>query len=494
VTPAAGARNRVGVRNGSGALGGDDSEVQVVTWWESGSEKEGLQALQKVFEEKFPDTEFVNAAIAGGGSQAKQKLAADLAAGNPPDTFQAHAGAEMTDYIEAGQVEDLTSLYDERGLNEAFPQDLLDRLTMDGKICSIPSTIHRANVVWANPTVLKDSGVDPDAVPADIDAWITDMEEIQAAGYTPITVGSAWTQTELLEMVLIADLGADGYSGLFDGTTDWASADVTAALEHFATIMSYTDSSLYAEDWEPAMQPVVDGKAAYNVMGDWVYLGLTSQGKTLGTDIIEFPVPGTDGVYDFLADSFTLPVGAAHPGGARNWLETISSKEGKIAFNSVKGSIPARSDLSEDELADFSDYQRDQRRGDEVRPGRHRCGRPAAGAGRRRGEHRASHPSSPSPQRSTMPIESSGHVSASSGAACARRRAPASRDRVRSTRLAGSAGRPCGRDALGGDGPARPVPAPAEVRPRPRGAVRSPGCSSSPCSSTGSSSPAPTPR
>lgn len=355
-----GAESDGGTSTGAAAWEGDDSEVQVMTWWESGSEKEGLQALQKVFEEKFPDTEFVNAAIAGGGgSQAKQKLAADLAAGNPPDTFQAHAGAEMTDYIEAGQVEDLTGLYDELGLDKAFPQDLLDRLTMDGKIYSVPSNIHRANVVWANPTVLKDSGIDPDTVPADIDAWIADMEKIKAAGYTPITVGSAWTQTELLETILIADLGADGYNGLFDGTTDWASADVTAALEHFATIMSYTDSSLYAEDWEPAMQPVVDGKAAYNVMGDWVYLGLTSQGKTLGTDIIEFPVPGNDGVYDFLADSFTLPVGAAHPGGARDWLETISSKEGQIAFNSVKGSIPARSDLSEDELAGFSDYQRE---------------------------------------------------------------------------------------------------------------------------------------
>lgn len=67
---------------------GDASQVDVVTWWEAGSEKEGLQALQKVFEQQHPDTKFVNAAIAGGGgSQAKQKLAADLAAGNPPDTF-----------------------------------------------------------------------------------------------------------------------------------------------------------------------------------------------------------------------------------------------------------------------------------------------------------------------------------------------------------------------------------------------------------------------
>lgn len=77
-----------------GATGGDDkaaggSEVDVVTWWSAGSEKEGLAALQKVFEEQNPDIKFVNAAVSGGaGSQAKQKLAADLAAKNPPDTYQ----------------------------------------------------------------------------------------------------------------------------------------------------------------------------------------------------------------------------------------------------------------------------------------------------------------------------------------------------------------------------------------------------------------------
>lgn len=337
---------------------GDASQVDVVTWWEAGSEKEGLQALQKVFEQQHPDTKFVNAAIAGGGgSQAKQKLAADLAAGNPPDTFQAHAGAELTDYIEAGQIEDISGLYDELGLRDAFPSSLIDRLTVDGKIYSIPSNIHRANLVWANPTVLKAAGLDPAKPATSIADWIKDMETIKAAGYTPITVGMAWTQTQLLENVLISELGADAYSGLFDGKTAWDSAEVTKAVEDFAKIMSFTDSSLFSEDWEPAMQPVVDGKAAYNVMGDWAYLGLTSQGKTLGTDVIVFPTPGTEAIYDFLADSFTLPVGASHPGGAKAWLETISSKEGQIAFNSVKGSIPARSDLGADELAKFSEYQ-----------------------------------------------------------------------------------------------------------------------------------------
>lgn len=334
------------------------TEVNVMTWWEAGSEKLGLDALVGVLNTQFPNIEFKNAAVAGGGgSQAKQKLAADLAAHNAPDTFQAHAGAELNDYIEAGQIADVSNLYDEFGLREAFPATLLDRLTVDGKIYSIPSNVHRANVVWANPAVLTAAGLDPAKAPADLDAWIADMEKIKAAGKTPITVGMAWTQLHLLETILIADLGVEAYNGLWDGTTDWASADVTKALGHFEKIMSLSDASLHNEDWQPALQPVIDGTAAYNVMGDWALSAYDEAGKKAGTDYIYFPVPGTDGVFDFLADSFTLPVDAKNVAGAKAWMKTISSPEGQVAFNTVKGSIPARSDLSADQIAMFSEYQ-----------------------------------------------------------------------------------------------------------------------------------------
>lgn len=297
---------------------------------------------------------FVNAALAGGaGSQAKQKLQADLQAGNPPDTFQAHAGAELTDYIDAAQIEDVSNLYDEFKLRDAFPKSLVDRLTVDGKIYSVPSNIHRANVVWANPAVLKEAGINPATPPASIDAWIADMEKVKAKGKTPITVGMDWTQTQLLETILIADLGPDAYNGLWDGKTDWAGADVTKALTHFQKIMSFTNPDRDGLDWEPAMQKVVEGNAAYNVMGDWAVAGFDSQKKKEGTDYIWFPVPGNEKVFDFLADSFTLPVGAKHPGGTKNWLQTISSSEGQLAFNKVKGSIPARTDVDVAQLAPY---------------------------------------------------------------------------------------------------------------------------------------------
>ena len=42
-----------------GDAAGSASQVGVVTWWEQGSEKEGFDALKKVFAEQHPDVELV---------------------------------------------------------------------------------------------------------------------------------------------------------------------------------------------------------------------------------------------------------------------------------------------------------------------------------------------------------------------------------------------------------------------------------------------------
>ncbi|MDB1086112.1 ABC transporter substrate-binding protein [Streptomyces sp. ACA25] len=340
---------------GSGDGGGSASEVEVFTWWAAGSEKAGLDAMVGVFGEQHPDITFVNGAVAGGaGSAAKDLLQSRLQASDPPDTFQAHAGLELLDYINAAQLEDVSPLYDEFDLRDAFPADLVDLLTHEGNIYSVPSNIHRANVVWANPDVLEDNGLDPEKNYTSLDEWFADMDTLQEAGVTPLSVATAWTQVHLLETVLLAGLGADDYTGLWDGSTDWEGPEVTAALEDFEQAMSYTNSDRDGLDWPEATQLVIDGQAAFNVMGDWAVAAFEEQDKVLGTDFTAFPVPGTDGVFDFLADSFTLPVGAPNEDGAKAWLETVGSLEGQTAFNKAKGSIPARTDADPNE---FSEYQ-----------------------------------------------------------------------------------------------------------------------------------------
>ena len=331
-------------------------QLEIFSWWVAGSEALGLEQLVKVLNQKYPDVKFVNNGASTGGGSAKDVLQTRMAGGQPPDSFQVHAGMEAQDYIKAGQLQDISKLYDEFGLNNVFPKDLVNMLTMDGKIYTIPSNVHRANIVWASVPALQKAGLSTtDIYFPTIDDFIAALDKAVAAGIEkPLAIGTTWCQVHLLETVLIADLGADKYNGLFNGKTDWNGADVKVALQHFAKLMSYTNADRGDLDWEPALVKVLDANAVFTVMGDWAPAALDSRNLKMGTDWVWAPSAGTKGIYDFLADSYGMTTGAPNPAAAKAWLDVISSKEGQTAFNKVKGSIPARTDI---DLSTFSEYQ-----------------------------------------------------------------------------------------------------------------------------------------
>jgi glucose/mannose transport system substrate-binding protein len=148
----------------------------------------------------------------------------------------------------------------------------------------------------------------------------------------------------LLETVLLGSLGAEKYNGLWDGTTDWAGADVKAALDNYAKVLTYANSDSSSLSWQDAAQLVINGDAAFNVMGDWAEGYFRELGKAPMTDYGWAATPGSAGVFQFLSDSFVLAVGAPHADGATAWLKIAGSKAGQEAFNPVKGSICARTD------------------------------------------------------------------------------------------------------------------------------------------------------
>jgi len=319
------------------------TQVEVFSWWTGGGEAAGLEAMIEVFNAEYPNVEFINAAVAGGaGTNARAVLATRLQAGDPPDSWQGHAGQELIGtYVAGSQIEPLNDLYDAEGWLDVMPETLIPLISQDGNIYSVPVNIHRANVLWYNPSILEANGV---AVPTTMDEWFAAMDTLQAAGVTPLALGEQWTQMHLMETVLLGTLGADAYNGLWDGTTDWGSAEVTAALDNFQKALTYTNSDAASLTWQDASQLVVNGDAAFNVMGDWAEGYFRELGKAPMTDYGWAPVPGSVGVFQFLSDSFTLAVGAPHPDGAEAWLKIAGSKAGQEAFNPVKGSICARTD------------------------------------------------------------------------------------------------------------------------------------------------------
>jgi glucose/mannose transport system substrate-binding protein len=319
------------------------AQVEVFSWWTGGGEAAGLEAMVEVFGAEYPDIEFVNAAVAGGaGTNARAVLATRLQAGDPPDSWQGHAGQELIGtYVAGSQIQPLNDLYESEGWLAVMPETLIPLISQDGNIYSVPVNIHRANVLWYSPAVLEANGV---AVPTTMDEWFAAMDTLQAAGVTPLAVGEQWTKMHLLETVLLGTLGPEAYNGLWDGSTDWGSAEVTTALDNFNRALTYANTDSASLSWQDAAQLVINGDAAFNVMGDWAEGFFREVGKAPNVDYGWAPVPGSVGVFQFLSDSFVLAVGAPDPAGATAWLKIAGSKSGQEAFNPVKGSICARTD------------------------------------------------------------------------------------------------------------------------------------------------------
>ena len=333
------------------AQGGEDlsGDLEIFSWW-AGDEGPALEALVAMYQEMYPNVAVDNATVTGGsGVNARAVLKTRMLGGDPPDTFQVHAGQELIGtWVVADRMEDLTFLFEEEGWMDKFPQGLLDLLSADGGIWSVPVNIHRSNVMWYVPAKLDEWGIE---APATWDDFLTVCPTIQEAGVTPLVVGENWTVNHLWESVAVSELGAEGWNALWAGEKAWTDDDVIAMWDKFGQILDCSNIDVDAAtlSWQQATDAVVAGEAAFNIMGDWAagYM-VTTLGLEPGVGFGWMPSPGTDGIFVMLSDSFGLPQGAPDRDNAIAWLKLLGSQEGQDTFNPLKGSIAGRldSDLS----------------------------------------------------------------------------------------------------------------------------------------------------
>ena len=336
-------------------------EVEVFSWWTAGGEAEGLQAMIDIFNEKYPDVEFINATVAGGaGTEAKPVLNARMTGGDPPDSFQIHAGHELIDTWGVGDyLEPVNFIFEEEGWLDFYPEDMISILSKGDDILSVPVNIHRSNVLWYNKAVFEENGIE---APTTFDEFFAAADVLKAAGITPLAMGEAWTAKHLFENVLLGVIGADDYVGLMDGSVRWDSDGVKEAIQTFVDLLDYVNADNSALGWDAAAQYVIDGTAAMTVMGDWAEGYFKSKGLTPDVEFGYVPSPGTSGIFMALSDTFCLPKGAPNRDNAIAWLKICGSKEGQDAFNPLKGSIPSRTDADislydvylKSAIADFS--------------------------------------------------------------------------------------------------------------------------------------------
>jgi glucose/mannose transport system substrate-binding protein len=322
-------------------------ELEIFSWW-AGTEGPALEALIELYEETYPDTSVTNATVTGGaGINARAVLKTRMLGGNPPDSFQVHAGRELIGtWVRARRMQDLTPLFEEEDWMDAFPESLIDLISTDSGMWSVPLTIHRSNVLWYVPDNLEEWGVEP---PETWDEFLEVATTLQEDGVTPLSLGTNWTVQHLWESVALAVLGPDEWQALWMGEGDFTSDQMLETFELLGEILDYTNDDASSLSWQQATDRVINGEAAFNLMGDWAagYMS-TVQELEPETDFGWVASPGTDGEFMLLSDSFGMPVGVPHPVNTYHFLTLVGSKEGSDTFNPLKGSISPRldSDLS----------------------------------------------------------------------------------------------------------------------------------------------------
>jgi len=319
-------------------------KLEIFSWW-AGDEGPALEALIQRYNQLYPGVDVVNSTVTGGsGVNARAVLKTRMLGGDPPDSFQVHAGQELIGtWVVANRMEDLTPLFKSEGWLAKFPKGLIAQLSAKGGIWSVPVNIHRSNVMWYVPANLRQWGVTP---PKTWDEFITTCKVLQDKGLVyPLALGENWTVNHLWESVAVGVLGPDNWNALWSGKLKMNDARMLKVWDTFGKVLAFANPDYSGLSWQQATDRMVQGDAAFNVMGDWAagYMVTTLKMKP-GTDFGYAASPSTNGVFMMLSDSFGLPKGIKNRDAAINWLKLLASVEGQDIFNPLKGSIAARTD------------------------------------------------------------------------------------------------------------------------------------------------------
>ncbi|MBA3451028.1 MAG: carbohydrate ABC transporter substrate-binding protein [Chloroflexia bacterium] len=347
----------------------DAGSLEVFSWWTSPGEAPALQALFDAYLAAHPDTEIINAAVAGGaGVNAQAVLQTRLQGNQPPDSWQTHVGRELIDqYVVPGYCEPITDLYTAEGWIDVMPADLVNQATWESNQYSIPVGVHRGNGFWYNKQVMADNGIEVGDTMS-VEEFIAAADILKEAGIPALALAmkDTFPGSQLFENTLLGAVGPDTYNSLFLGETAWDDQGARDAADTVVKMLDYVNEDFSALSWSDAVALVIEGKAGFNSMGDWAYGEFVAKNAVDNCGWVSHP--GTAGSFVLVVDSFTLPVGAPSPENARNWLTILGSKEAQEAFNPLKGSIPARTDVDREIFSPYHQWSLDSFANDALVP------------------------------------------------------------------------------------------------------------------------------
>ena len=323
-------------------------EAEVLHWWTSGGEAKSVAVLQKEFAEN--GGKWTDMPVAGGGGDAAMTaLRARVLSGNAPTAVQLK-GPSIQEWYEEGALADISSVAESNGWAKVLPASIASHMKCEGKWCAAPVNVHRIDWIWANADVLASAGV---GMPRTWDEFNETAEKLKAKGIIPLAHGGqAWQDATVFEAVALGIGGANFFKKAFvelDEAT-LKSDTMVKVFDQMRTLRGYVDDNFSGRDWNLATAMVMNGEAAFQIMGDWAKGEFLAAGKKPGKDFLCSSTPGEGFLYN--VDSFAMfgVKGSDKEAGQMLLAKLIVGKNFQKVFNLNKGSIPARVDVALDDF------------------------------------------------------------------------------------------------------------------------------------------------
>jgi len=332
----------VSILGGAGLAKAEDS-VEVLHYWTSGGEAAALNLLKENLQKQ--GIGWVDMPVAGGaGEAAMTTLRARVTAGNPPAAVQMQ-GFDILDWAEQGVLGNLDEVANKEGWDKVIPPAIQHFSKYDGHWIAAPVNVHSTNWAWYNKAALDKAG---GKVPQNWDELVALLDKFKEQGITPIAHGGQPWQEALIFTSVVMSFGPDFYKkALIDLDPEALKSDtMKQVFERMAKLRTYVDENFSGRDWNLASAMVIDDKAGVQFMGDWAKGEFVAAKKVPGTDFLCYRFPGTDGSVIYNSDMFGMfDVPDDRKAAQIALAKATLSKSFQSAFNVVKGSVPARTDV-----------------------------------------------------------------------------------------------------------------------------------------------------
>lgn len=296
-----------------------------------------MEALIADFEAANPD---VDVQLNNFDHEGYKTAIRNFLTADSPDLANWYAGNRMAPFVNAGQFQDVSDVWEANGLSDALAAAKAS-MTIDGKQWGVPYTYYQWGIYF-NRDAYKAAGA---AEPKSWDEFVANCDKFKAAGIDCLTTGTKalWPGAGIFDYLSMRTNGYEWHMDLTAGKVAWTDQKVRDVFAQWARIQPFITANAAAIDWQDAAALLVQGKAANYVMGNFAVATFKEGGMTNDTlGFMVFPeiTSGLPRAEEAPTDTIHIPAGAQNVADAKLFLAFVASADAQTKLNAAIGQLP----------------------------------------------------------------------------------------------------------------------------------------------------------